>query len=152
MVLIANNDAQKKWDKLYSQQGDISQLDILCLTCGGYHLTQDHWKFMAERMPKDPLEMIDDLIKMRVYKQDSLALAQTISAADLRKELFFKTVGRSNPERERLARELASLAGGLDQAFAAAFGHRSAEFFSDAHRVSNASRRRFCGMWRSVQP
>jgi nitrate/nitrite transport system substrate-binding protein len=143
MVLIANNDAQKKWDKLNSQQGELSQLDILCFVCGGFHLTQDHWKFMAEGMPKDPVEMIDDLIKMRVYKQDSLTLAQTISAADLRKELFFKTVGRNNPERERLARELASLAGGLDQAFAAAFGHRAGEFFNDARRISNASRRRF---------
>ncbi len=105
-------------------------------------MTQDHWQFM-ETMPSDPVDMIDDLIKMRVYKSESFGIAESISQAELRKQLFLKTVSRGDPKREKLVNDLIQLAGGLDQAFAAAFGPKAGEFFNDAQRVSNVTRREF---------
>jgi nitrate/nitrite transport system substrate-binding protein len=98
---------------------------------------------MAEEMPQDPLEMIDDLIKMGVYKPQALETAKAINQADLRKELFLKMTSRGNPQRDRLIRDLIQVAGGLDQAFAAAFGPKSALFFNDAIRSSQTTRRQF---------
>ena len=143
MINYSLPNTAKKWDNLSAQKSNLSELELLCAVCGGVHLTADHWKFMAEEMPKDPVEMIDDLIKMGVYKPDTFKVADAVNAADLRKELLLKVAGKGNPKRERLVLELAKQAGGIENAFAAAFGPKAGEFFGDAIHYSQFSRRRF---------
>ena len=143
MINYSLPNTAKKWDNLSAQKGNLSELELLCALCGGVHLTADHWKFMAEEMPKDPVEMIDDLIKMGVYKPDTFKVADAVNAADLRKALLLKVAGKGNPKRERLVLELAKQAGGIENAFAAAFGPKAGEFFGDAIHYSQFSRRRF---------
>ncbi|MGF1482280.1 MAG: CmpA/NrtA family ABC transporter substrate-binding protein [Cyanophyceae cyanobacterium] len=140
MVFGSVSSAQE-WN-LTTQRGNLSDLELLCAICGGVHFTQDHWQFV-ETMPQDPVELIDDLIKMRLYKPEALALADTLSQAELRKALFLKMASRGNPNRERLVNDLVKLAGGLDRAFAAAFGPKAGELFGDAMRTSNVTRRQF---------
>lgn len=105
-------------------------------------MTADHWRFMADEMPSDPVEMIDDLIKMQVYKPSTLEMADAVNAADLRKTLLLKIAGKGDPKREKLVLELCKQAGGIENAFAAAFGQKAGEFFGDI-RNSEFSRRRF---------
>ncbi|MEM9272417.1 MAG: ABC transporter substrate-binding protein [Cyanobacteria bacterium P01_F01_bin.143] len=143
MVISATTDTADKWSNLGSQRGELSELDLLCILCGGFHMTADHWKFMAEDMPQDPLEMIDDLTKMGVYKPETFKIANAVNAADLRKELLLKIAGKGDPKRERLVLELAKQAGGIENAFAAAFGPKAGEFFGDVVHYNEFSRRRF---------
>jgi nitrate/nitrite transport system substrate-binding protein len=96
-----------------------------------------------QSMPQDPLEMVSDLTKMGVYKPSTFDIAETLNTAELRKELFLKMSGRGNPKREKLVLELAKQAGGLDNAFAAAFGTQVGQFFGDAVRSGEFSRRKF---------
>ncbi len=114
----------------------------LCLKCGKFHPEQNHWEFM-ETMPKNPLDMISDLTKMGVYKPATFDIANSLSSAELRKELFLKMAGKGNPKREKLILELAKQAGGLDNAFSAAFGASSEALFGDAIRNGEFSRRKF---------
>ncbi|WP_293122304.1 hypothetical protein [Moorena sp. SIO4G3] len=51
-------------------------------------MTADHWKFMAEDMPNDPVDMIEDLTKMGIYKPDTFKMADAVNAADIRKALL----------------------------------------------------------------
>jgi nitrate/nitrite transport system substrate-binding protein len=102
----------------------------------------DHWEFM-QTMPKDPVDMVDDLVKMGVYKQNQLRAAEGVNAHELRKALFLKRVGRGDPRRERLILGLCQQAGGLDNALAAAFGPQAGLFFNDSIRNSGATRREF---------
>lgn len=131
-----------KWDNLNSQRGKISELERICAHCGGIHMTGDHWKFM-EDMPQDPVEMIDDLTRMGVYKPDVFRMADAVNAADIRKALLLKVAGKGSPRRERLVLELAKQAGGIENAFAAAFGSKAGEFFGDVVHYNQFSRRRF---------
>lgn len=130
MVTSSTTSATNKWDNLDSQRGNLSELNLWCMVCGGFHLTADHWKFMAEDMPQDPVEMIDDLIKMGIYKPDVFKMTDTVNAADLRKTLLLKAAGKGDPQRERLVLELAKQAGGMENAFAAAFGPKAGEFLA----------------------
>ncbi|WAN69339.1 hypothetical protein BJP36_44075 [Moorena producens JHB] len=41
-------------------------------------MTADHWKFMAEDMPKDPVDMIEDLTKMGIYKPDTFNMVDAV--------------------------------------------------------------------------
>ncbi len=143
MVISSTTNATNKWGNLDSQRGNLSELDLWCMVCGGFHMTADHWKFMAEDMPQDPVEMIDDLIKMGVYKPDVFKAADMVNAADLRKNLLLKVAGKGDPKRERLVLELARQAGGIENAFAAAFGPKAGEFFGDVVHYGQFSRRRF---------
>ncbi len=143
MINYSLPNTADKWDDLSAQKGNLSELELFCALCGGVHLTADHWKFMAEDMPKDPVEMIDDLIKMRVYKSSTLKLADAVNTADLRKTLLLKVAGRGDPKRERLVLELCKQAGGIENAFAAAFGPKAGEFFGDVVYNGEFSRRRF---------
>lgn len=110
--------------------------------CGGLHLPEDHWQFL-EGMPQEPEDLIDDFVKMGLYKPEAISLAQTLTGAELRKALFLKIAARGDEKRTWLCNELIKQAGGLDEAFAAAFGHRSEEFFRDALKTSQFSRRKF---------
>ncbi len=143
MVISATTDTADKWSNLGSQRGELGELDLLCILCGGFHMTADHWKFMAEDMPQDPVEMLDDLTKMGIYKPETFKIANAVNAADLRKELLLKVAGKGDSKRERLVLELAKQAGGIENAFAAAFGPKAGEFFGDVVHYSQFSRRRF---------
>lgn len=143
MGLTSIRASASKPTNLSVQRSSLIELDGNCVVCGGHHLTNDHSRFMADEMPQDPLEMIDDLIKMGVYKPQAFDFADRINSADLRKELFLKMMSRGNPKRDRLVRDLAQVAGGFDQAFAAAFGPKAGLFFNDAIRSSQTTRRQF---------
>lgn len=142
MEVASFNPPTYKWDNLSAQYDNLNELELHCATCGGIHMTQDHWQFM-ETLPSDPIEMINDLVKMRLYKPETFGLANTISQTELRKQLFLKTVSKGDPKREQLVNDLIKLAGGLDQAFSAAFGPQAGRFFSDAQRTSSVTRREF---------
>ncbi|MDJ0679644.1 MAG: ABC transporter substrate-binding protein [Xenococcaceae cyanobacterium MO_167.B52] len=142
MISSSLPDTTSKWDNLNSLGGNLSEFNKLCASCGKVHLTSEHWKF-AEDMPKDPIDMIDDLVKMGVYKPNVFKMADAVNAADLRKTLFLKMAGKEDPKREKLVLELARQAGGLENAFAAAFGEKAGEFFGDVVSSSQFSRRRF---------
>lgn len=94
-------------------------------------------------MPQEPAELIDDLVKMRLYQPQALDVADAISQAELRTALFVKQVARGSHKREQLVLDLIKLAGGLDEAFAAAFGPKAGQFFRDAQRTSQFTRRKF---------
>ncbi|AUC60482.1 ABC-type cyanate uptake system substrate-binding component CynA [Cyanobacterium sp. HL-69] len=125
-----------------SQRDEWRGVENLCIKCGKFHASQDHWQFM-ESMPSDPLDMISDLTKMGVYKPQTFDIADALSSAELRKELFLKMAGKGSPKREKLILELAKQAGGLDNAFSAAFGPKAGQFFGDAIRNGEVSRRKF---------
>jgi len=110
--------------------------------CGGVHLDRGHWEFM-QSMPQDPVDMVDDLVKMGIYKENQLRVADQVNAYELRKVLFLKRVGRNDPQREKLILALCKQAGGLENAFAAAFGPQAGLFFGDSIRNSATTRREF---------
>ena len=142
MVFTTNNSTDR-WINLSSQQEKLREIDRICATCGGVHLSNDHWKFMAEDMPTDPVDMIGDLAKMGIYKSGAFKMADAVNAADLRKTLLLKVAGKGDPKREKLVLELCKQAGGIENAFAAAFGSKAGEFFGDVVQASDFSRRRF---------
>jgi len=139
---VHNPTRSRGWGELSAQRGDVADLDLICQFCGGLHPSQDHWKFAAD-MPQEPAALIDDLVQMRYYRPEAIAAADAISQAELRTALFVKMAAKGSPKRERLVNELIQLAGGLDEAFAAAFGPRSREFFADARKTSAFTRRKF---------
>lgn len=94
-------------------------------------------------MPQDPVEMVDDLVKMGIYKENQLRAAEGVNAYELRKTLFLKRIGRSDPKREKLILALCKQAGGMENAFAAAFGPQAGLFFADSIRSSQQTRREF---------
>ena len=142
MVFTSATQSARKWGNLNCDRGELSDLQLACIICGGYHSTMDHWEFM-QTMPKDPLDMVDDLVKMGVYKENQLRAADGVNAYELRKALFLKRVGRGDPRREKLILGLCRQAGGLDNALAAAFGPQAGLFFNDSIRNSGATRREF---------
>jgi nitrate/nitrite transport system substrate-binding protein len=139
MTLIS---AQQTLQGLGSSYGSRSNLQSFCNTCGKQHDTMDHWQFM-QTMPSDPVDLVDDLVKMGIYKDNQLRAADSINAYELRKELFLKRVGRSDPKREKLILALCQQAGGIENAFAAAFGPQAGLFFADSIRNSQHTRREF---------
>ena len=142
MAFTTATQSGHKWENLECDRGELSDLQLACIVCGGQHLTRDHYEFM-QTMPKDPVDMVDDLVRMGIYKENQLRVADTVNAYELRKTLFLKTVGRGDPNREKLILALCQKAGGLDNAFAAAFGPKAGEFFSDSKRTSATTRREF---------
>lgn len=67
MVLTVANKSVQKWKQLFGERGELSELELRCIFCGGFYISQDHWKFMAD-MPQDPVDVIDDIVKMGLYK------------------------------------------------------------------------------------
>ena len=63
-----------------------------------------------------------DLQRMGLVDRAAYPIADAISSAELRQALFFSRASQGNPHTEALLRALADEAGGLYQAFAAAFG------------------------------
>jgi nitrate/nitrite transport system substrate-binding protein len=122
--------------------GMNSGLGSPCSVCGSFHDPRDHQTVMAD-MPQAPADLVDDLVKMRFYRPEALAMADAISQAELRTALFIKMAGQGKPGREQLVLDLIKLAGGLDQAFGAAFGPKAGQFFADAQIKSQFTRRKF---------
>ena len=113
-----------------------------CGVCGGTHSSMSHWEFL-QTMPTDPLDMVSDLVKMGLYKDQQLQVADKVNAYELRKALLLKAAGKGDPKREKLVMALAKQAGGIENAFAAAFGPEAGLFFADTVRTSGATRREF---------
>ncbi|MGI8935793.1 MAG: CmpA/NrtA family ABC transporter substrate-binding protein, partial [Phormidesmis sp.] len=113
-----------------------------CGVCGGTHLSMGHWEFL-QTMPTDPLDMVSDLVKMGLYKDQQLQVADKVNAYELRKALLLKPAGKGDPKREKLVLALAKQAGGIENAFAAAFGPEAGLFCADTVRTSGATRREF---------
>ncbi|PSR15510.1 taurine ABC transporter substrate-binding protein [filamentous cyanobacterium CCP3] len=142
MVISAVAKSLSDWGSLSCTSPSLMLPGQPCGACGTVHFTGDHSRFMAT-MPQDPVDMVDDLVKMGVYKQNQLRVADTVNAYELRKALFLKRVGRNDPQREKLILALCKQAGGLENAFAAAFGPQAGLFFADSVRNSGATRREF---------
>ncbi|MGD1854473.1 MAG: CmpA/NrtA family ABC transporter substrate-binding protein [Leptolyngbyaceae cyanobacterium] len=141
MVYTASKTSPK-WDKLNCDRGNLTDFQMACSICGGAHLTMSHWEFL-QTMPQDPVDMVGDIVKMGLYKDEQLRAADSVNAYELRKTLLLKTAGRGDPKRERLVLALAEQAGGIENAFAAAFGPQAGLFFNDAIRISSFTRREF---------
>jgi nitrate/nitrite transport system substrate-binding protein len=142
MVISAVAKSLNDWGSLSCTSPSLMLPGQSCRTCGVVHFTSDHSQFM-ESMPQDPVDMVDDLVKMGLYKTNQLRAADTVNAYELRKALFLKRVGRNDPRREKLILALCKQAGGLENAFAAAFGPQAGLFFADSIRNSGATRREF---------
>jgi len=141
-MAFATNSSAGKWQNLSAQRGEISDFELACMICGGAHLTRDHWEFM-QTMPQDPVDMVDDLLKMGLYKPDAQRAGDRVNAHEMRKALLLKATAKGDPNRERLVLELAKQAGGIENAFAAAFGPQAGLFFADSIRSSAFTRRQF---------
>ena len=100
MKTLGNRPVDQRWNGLSSQRGELSDFELACIICGGTHLTQDHWEFM-QTMPQDPIDMIDDLVKMGLYKSDQFAVADRVNQVELRQALFLKMAGKGSPKREK---------------------------------------------------
>ncbi len=142
MVFTSTTPTDQKWKNLNCDRNKLSDSKLACEFCGGQHPTMDHWEFI-QTMPSDPVDMVDDLVKMGLYKQNQLRAAENVNAHELRKALFLKTVGRGSSKREKLILDLCKQAGGLENAFAAAFGPQAGLFFADSIRTSGVTRREF---------
>ncbi|MBE7380318.1 MAG: ABC transporter substrate-binding protein [Leptolyngbya sp. SIO1E4] len=142
MVFTSTHPGQQQRINLNCDRGGILSLQSPCRVCGGNHLAHDHWEFM-QTMPSDPVDLVDDLVKMGVYQENQLRAADSVNAYELRKTLFLKRVGRGDAKREKLILALCEQAGGLENAFAAAFGPQAGMFFSDSIRNSRTTRREF---------
>ncbi len=94
-------------------------------------------------MPTDPVDMVSDLAKMGLYKASQFKAADKVNTFELRKALLLKAAGKGDPKREKLVLALAQQAGGIENAFAAAFGPQAGLFFADTIRGSSATRREF---------
>lgn len=141
-MVFTSTQTDQKWGNLNCDRGDLTDFQMACIICGGAHLTMSHWEFL-QTMPQDPVDMVGDIVKMGLYKDEQLRAADTVNAHELRKTLLLKAAGRGDPKRERLVLALAKQAGGIENAFAAAFGPQAGLFFADAIRNSSFTRREF---------
>ncbi|MEM8615074.1 MAG: CmpA/NrtA family ABC transporter substrate-binding protein [Cyanobacteria bacterium P01_H01_bin.105] len=141
-MVSTSTQADQKWDNLNCDRGNLTDFQMACIICGGAHLTMSHWEFL-QTMPQDPVDMVGDIVKMGLYKDQQLQAADTVNAYELRKTLLLKAAGRGDPKREKLVLALAKQAGGIENAFAAAFGPQAGLFFTDAIRNSSFTRREF---------
>jgi len=114
--------------------------DCACQAC--QTVPSSHESFL-EDMPHEPEDLMDDLQRMGLINPAAYPIAEAISAAELRQALFFRNASRGNPAVETMLRSLAEEAGGLDQAFAAAFGPEAGRFFSKVTSSSPFGRRTF---------
>lgn len=142
----------------YSLDAKLLNTDpIKCPTCGQFHprelASHDH-KVWAD-MPNDPIELTKDLIKMGLYSSEVLDLATTLTENQLKVSLsqFFRdrldfsanepALNSSLDGVDRLCLEVIQAAGGMEAAFAAAFGDRQGELFQDTIKTGKFNRRQF---------
>ena len=123
-----------------TSMGGKHGLFCTCIECRPFG--SEHQNFMDD-MPQDPEILMDDFYRMGLIKPDIGAIAEAVSTAELRQLLFYRNASNGDPQKEKLLRALAKEAGGLDQAFAAAFGPQAGRFFSTIHASSPFGRRSF---------
>ena len=145
MKSVVTPRASKSID-LSSQGPDLATLinkHLAGCQCSNCLQTEgSHESFLAD-MPQEPEAVMDDLWRMGLVNSAAVPIAEAISSAELRQALFFRHASQGNPHVEALLRDLAAEAGGLDQAFAAAFGPQAGRFFSKVSASSPLGRRTF---------
>ena len=135
-----------KSEYLYSLDQELANFEkniseVRCF-CGGDHLPEDHARF-AEGMPQDPVDLVDDLLKMGLYKPEVSQLAESLTKAEMMEALFLDYTAGDDPLKRQLCEELIREAGGLSAAFSAAFGSNVEEFLGTTLKHGSFSRRRF---------
>ena len=120
----------------------VNNHGYLCACVECRPIGNDHENFMSD-MPDDPVEIISDFSRMGLIKNQAYEVADAISTAEMRDLLFYKNASNGDPYKEKLLRELAKEAGGLDQAFRAAFGPQAGKFFANTRASSPMGRRAF---------
>ncbi|HBC43611.1 MAG TPA: nitrate ABC transporter substrate-binding protein [Pseudanabaena sp.] len=114
--------------------------------CGRFHNIDEHQRVM-EGMPEDPAELISDLIRMGHYSDRAQLLAQSWETnamkADLWQLLEQGAFANATESQKRICYDLIKMAGGVEEAFSAAFGPQAQEFFTDAIQSSTFRRREF---------
>ena len=76
MVISAVAKSLSDWGSLCGAAPSLMQSGQPCSMCGGVHLDRGHWEFM-QSMPQDPVDMVDDLVKMGIYKENQLRVADS---------------------------------------------------------------------------
>ena len=72
------------WNNLTSDRGNLSDFEMACIICGGAHLSRDHWEFL-QTMPQEPEEMVGDLVRMGLYKDQQMYAGDKVNAYEIRK-------------------------------------------------------------------
>lgn len=111
--------------------------------CGQFHDPCDigHTEFLAS-MPQDPADLVEDLLKMGLYKPQLIQTAKGITRIEMMQTLLLNQTTQ-DPEQRQVFGEMIRQAGGLDQVMGAAFGPQATEFFEDTLRAGPFTRRRF---------
>jgi nitrate/nitrite transport system substrate-binding protein len=99
MVFTSATQTARKWGNLNCDRGELSDLQLACIICGG---TIPPWITgnSCKPCPKIPVDMVDDLVKMGLYKENQLRAADGVNAYELRKALFLKRVGVATRARK----------------------------------------------------
>ena len=119
---------------------------MLACPCGAPHSIDQHQSVM-EGMPSDPVELVNDLIKMGHYSDRAQLMAQTWETdtmkADLWQLLEQGALSNATESQKNICYDLIKMAGGVEEAFSAAFGPQAQEFFTDTLQSSTFRRREF---------
>jgi nitrate/nitrite transport system substrate-binding protein len=138
----------------HSNTGDISgyssnqinNLNWNACPCGADHSIDQHQSVM-EGMPTDPAELVNDLIRMGHYSDRAQLMAQSWETnamkADLWQLLEQGSLSNASESQKRICYDLIKMAGGVEEAFSAAFGPQAQEFFTDTLQSSTFRRREF---------
>ncbi|PZO41973.1 MAG: nitrate ABC transporter substrate-binding protein [Pseudanabaena frigida] len=114
--------------------------------CGADHDADQHQSVM-EGMPQDPAELVNDLIRMGHYSDRAQLMAQSWETntmkADLWQLLEQGSLSNATESQKRICYDLIKMAGGVEEAFSAAFGPQAQEFFTDTLQSSTFRRREF---------
>jgi nitrate/nitrite transport system substrate-binding protein len=110
-----------------------------CSQCGKFHSPVNHHN-LAD-FPSNPLELVNDYIKMGLFNSDSLKLAEKMTQQEMIIALSEQPLNNSN--LSQLAEDLIIQAGGIDAVLAAAFGGKSSDLLRDTIQHHAFSRRRF---------
>ena len=140
---IGNSSITNSISNYFSAQ--VNNLRDAC-PCGANHSVDQHHSVM-EGMPTDPVELVNDLIRMGHYSDHVQLLAQswetTAMKADLWQLLEAGSLSHASESQKRICYDLIKMAGGVEEAFSAAFGPQAQEFFSDTVQSSTFRRREF---------
>jgi nitrate/nitrite transport system substrate-binding protein len=141
----------------YSLDGAFNTEIPQCPNCGQFHPRKlaDRGHEVWADMPNNTLELTNDLIKMGLYSSEVLDLATTLTENQLKVSFsdFFRDRNNFNHQEtrftsseslvDRLCLEVIQEAGGMEAAFAAAFGDRQGELFQNTIKTGTFNRRQF---------
>ena len=108
-----------------------------CPQCGGFHaqnkinssydLSDNHF---FEDFPQNPVDLVNDYLKMGLYNQQTVSLAKKLTEIQL-KETLISNPNLHSPSETKLIEELIQETGGIETALSVAFGDRSSELFQN---------------------